>query len=115
MKHLPQNREALELAVDLRLEMRPWLRMLGEQERVIEQFSQAESLAEELGDKRRLAHVFADSCAYFSQEGDHQRAINAGERALVLAIEMGDSAIQIVAQVRLGRVYVSAGRFSSGH
>ena len=44
--------------------------------------AQAESLAEELGDKRRLAHVFADSCAYFSQAGDHQRAIDAGERAL---------------------------------
>ena len=70
LKHLPQNREALELAVDLRLEMRPWLRMLGEQKRVVEQFSEAESLAEELGDKRRLAHVFADSCAYFSQEGE---------------------------------------------
>jgi predicted ATPase len=111
LKHLPQNREALELAVDLRLEMRPWLRMLGEQERVIEQFSEAESLAEELGDKRRLAHVFADSCAYFSQEGDHQRAINVGERALVLAIEMGDSAIQISAQVRLARVYVRLGDY----
>ena len=111
LKHLPQNREALELAVDLRLEMRPWLRMLGEQERVIEQFSEAESLAEELGDKRRLAHVFADSCAYFSQEGDHQRAINAGERALVLATEMGDSVIQINAQVRLARVYVRLGDY----
>ena len=32
LKHLPQNRGALELAVDLRLEMRPWLRMLGKQE-----------------------------------------------------------------------------------
>jgi class 3 adenylate cyclase/tetratricopeptide (TPR) repeat protein len=111
LKHLPQNRGALELAVDLGLEMRPWLRMLGEQERVVEQFSEAESLAEELGDKRRLAHVFADSCAYFSQEGDHQRAINAGERALVLAIEMGDSAIQIGTQVRLARVYVRLGDY----
>jgi tetratricopeptide (TPR) repeat protein len=97
--------------VDLRLEMRPWLRMLGEQERVVEQFSEAESLAEELGDKRRLAHVFADSCAYFSQEGDHQRAINAGERALVLATEMGDSVIQINTQVRLARVYVRLGDY----
>ena len=111
VKHLPQNREALELAVDLRLEMRPWLRMLGEQNRVVEQFSQAQSLAEELGDKRRLAHVFADSCAYFSQGGDHQRAIDAGERALVLATQMGDSAIQINAQVRLARVYVRLGDY----
>ena len=61
LQHLPQNREALKLAVDLRLEMRPWLRMLGEQARVIEQFGEAESLAEELGDKWRLAHVLADS------------------------------------------------------
>jgi len=111
LSHLPQNREALELAVDLRLEMRPWLRMLGEQERIIKQFSEAESLAVELGDKRRLTHAFADSCAYFSQEGDHKRAINAGERALVLATEMGDSAIQIGTQVRLARVYVRLGDY----
>jgi len=111
LRHLPQNREARELAVDLRLEMRPWLRMLGEQERVVELFAQAESLAEELGDKWRLAHVFADSCAYFSQEGDHQRAINAGERALVLATEMGDSALQVNAQVRLVRVYIRLGDY----
>jgi len=85
--------------------------MLGEQERVVELFAQAESLAEELGDKWRLAHVFADSCAYFSQEGDHQRAINAGERALVLATEMGDSALQVNAQVRLVRVYIRLGDY----
>ena len=76
---------------------------------------EAESLAEELGDKRRLAHVSADSSAYFSQEGDHQRAINSGERALALATEMGDSALQINAQVRLVRVYYQVGRLSSGH
>ena len=55
----------LELGVDLRLELRPSLLTLGEQERIVEHLSQAESLAEELGDKRRIGRVLADMSAYF--------------------------------------------------
>ena len=111
LKHLPQNREALELAVDLRLEMRPWLRMLGEQERVIEQFSAAESLAEELGDKRRLARCLRGQLRLFLARG-RSSARHQGRRTRP---GPGDRNRRFrhpdCAQVRLTRVYVRLGDY----
>jgi len=111
LRHLPLNRAMRELGVDLRLELRPSLLTLGEQERIVEHLSQAESLAEELGDKWRIGRVLADMSAYFSREGEPERAVNAGERALAVATETGDFAFQVIAQDRLGRAYYSLGDF----
>jgi class 3 adenylate cyclase/tetratricopeptide (TPR) repeat protein len=111
LRHLSVNGVTRELGVDLRLELRPSLLTLGEQERIVEHLSQAESLAEELGDKWRIGRVLADMSAYFSREGEHERAVNAGERALAVATEMGDSAFQIITQDRLSRAYWQLGDF----
>ena len=111
LTHVPLNRAIRELGVDLRLELRPSLLTLGEQKRIVEHLSQAESLAEELGDKWRIGRVLADMGAYFSREGEHERAVNVGERALAIATEMGDFAFQFIAQDRLGRAYYSLGDF----
>jgi tetratricopeptide (TPR) repeat protein len=111
LTHVPLNRAIRELGVDLRLELRPSLLTLGEQKRIVEHLSQAKSLAEELGDKLRIGRVLADMGAYFSREGEHERAVNVGERALAIATEMGDFALQFVAQDRLGRAYYSLGDF----
>ncbi len=109
--HLPQNREALELAVDLRLDLRPSLFTLGELERIIQHLSQAESLCEVLGDKGRLGHVAAALTAYYHTAGMNDRAVEAGERALAIATELGDIALQVIAQDRLGRAYFSLGNY----
>jgi class 3 adenylate cyclase/tetratricopeptide (TPR) repeat protein len=111
LTHVPLNRAIRELGVDLRLELRPSLLTLGEQKRIVEHLSQAKSLAEELGDKLRIGRVLADMGAYYSREGEHERAVNVGERALAIATEMGDFAFQFVAQDRLGRAYYSLGDF----
>jgi tetratricopeptide (TPR) repeat protein len=111
LRHLPLNRATWELGVDLRLELRPSLVTLGEQQRIVEHLSQAESLAEELGDKWRIGRVLADMSAYFSREGEHERAVSAGERALAVATETGDSAFQVMTQNRLSREYYALGDF----
>ncbi|PYS17068.1 MAG: hypothetical protein DMG15_00380 [Acidobacteria bacterium] len=111
LKHLPLNRVTLTLGVDLRLELRPSLLTLGEQERIVEHLSQAESLAEELGDKRRIGCVLADMSAYFSREGEDYRAVSPGERALAIATELGDFGLQVIALDRLSRVYMGLGEY----
>ena len=111
LRHLPLNRATRELGVDLRLELRPSLVTLGEQERIVEHLSQSESLAEELGDRWRIGRVLADMSAYFSREGEHERAVNAGERALAVATEIGDLAFQVITQDRLSRAYWQLGDF----
>jgi class 3 adenylate cyclase/tetratricopeptide (TPR) repeat protein len=109
--HLPVNRATRELGVDLRLELRPSLVTLAEQQRIVAHLSQAESLAEELGDKWRIGRVLADMSAYFSREAEHERAVNAGERALAVAAETGDFALQLMTQDRLSRAYWQLGDF----
>ena len=78
---------------------------------MIEHLTQAESFALALGDKWRLGRVLADMSAYFSREGEHERAVNSGERALAVAMEMGDFTLQVVTQDRLSRAYYSLGDF----
>jgi class 3 adenylate cyclase/tetratricopeptide (TPR) repeat protein len=111
LRHLPQQRATLELAIDLRLELRPSLVTLEEHEAIVGHLNQAETLARELGDKWRLGRVFADMCAYFIREGEHQRAVNAGEDALAIATELGDFGFQILARDRLARVYALLGDY----
>ena len=111
LRHLPLNQATRELAVDLRLELRPSLVTLAEQQRIVEHLSQAESIAQELGDKRRIGRVLADLSGYFSREGEHERAVDSGERALAVAAEMGDFAFQVITQNRLSREYYSLGDF----
>ncbi|HEX2520985.1 MAG TPA: AAA family ATPase, partial [Terriglobia bacterium] len=111
LRHLPLNRTTRELGVDLRLELRPSLLTLGKQERIVEHLNKAESLAAELGDKRRTGRVLADVSTYFSREAEHERAVDAGERALAVASELGDFALQLVTQDRLSRAYWQLGDF----
>jgi class 3 adenylate cyclase/tetratricopeptide (TPR) repeat protein len=111
LTHLPESRERMELAIDLRLDLRPSLLPLAVQERIIEHLTQAESLALALGDKLRLGRVLADMSGYFSREGEHERAVDAGERALAVATEMGDFALQVITQDRLSRAYWQLGDF----
>jgi class 3 adenylate cyclase/tetratricopeptide (TPR) repeat protein len=111
LRYLPLNQATRELGVDLRLELRPSLVTLGEQQRIVEHLSQAESLAEELGDKWRIGLVLSAMGAYFSREGEHERAVNAGERALAVATKIGDFALQLIAQDRLSRTYHALGDF----
>jgi class 3 adenylate cyclase/tetratricopeptide (TPR) repeat protein len=111
LRHLPVNRAMQELGVDLRLELRPSLLTLGEQKRIVEHLSQAESLAGELGDRWRMGRVLADMSGYFSREGEHERAVDAGERALAVATEMGNFALQVITQDRLSRAYWQLGDF----
>ena len=101
--HLPVNRATRELGVDLRLELRPSLVTLAEQQRIVAHLGQAESIAAELGDKRRMGRVLADLSGYFSREGEHERAIDSGERALAVAVELGDFVFQVITQNRLSK------------
>ena len=109
LAHLPDSRERTEMAIDLRLDLRPSMLPLGAQERLNEHLTQAELLAENLGDKWRLGRVWADMVAQYSQFGEHDRAVNPGERALAIATEVGDFTLQVMVLDRLCRAYSGLG------
>src|SRR5262249_3811165 len=55
--HLPESREATELIVDIHLDIRNALYLLGEGERMGEHLHKAEGLARTLGDQQRLGRI----------------------------------------------------------
>jgi tetratricopeptide (TPR) repeat protein len=109
--HLPQSRETLEQAIDIRLDLRPSLYSLGDSQATIERLHEAETLAETLGDQRRLLRIASDITAYSYMVGDHLRAVETGERALAMAAGLGDFALQVQISTRLGRAYVFLGNY----
>jgi tetratricopeptide (TPR) repeat protein len=109
--HLSEQRETLEQAVDLRLDLRTSLYGLGERERMIDHLRQAETLAAALDDPRRRLRVASDMTAYLYSLGDHRRAVESGERALAVALELGDLAVQVQVTERVGRGHAFLGNY----
>ena len=108
---LPECRDTLEQAIDLRFDLRNALLPLGELARIFDHLRAAETLAERLGDDQRLGRIASYLCVSFSAMGEYDRAIAAGQRALALATTSGAFDVQVVAQTDLGQAYYAVGDF----
>src|SRR5262249_57791784 len=71
----------------------------------------AETLVRALDDRVRLGQVLAEMTQVRRITGDPDGAMLAGQQALALAAEFGDSALQVQASFRLGQVYYAIGNF----
>jgi tetratricopeptide (TPR) repeat protein len=111
MQHLPESREALEQAIDLRLALRSALYPLGEPGKILICLQEAQALAEALGDSRRLGGVAAHLLAHFVQMCEPDRALASGQRALAIATTLGDVGLTVVTQYLLGGLYRSLGAY----
>ena len=108
LKHLPESRQTIEQAIDIRIEMRSSLQPLGEQAKVLERMREAQGLAESLNDQRRLGQVSAYLSGYFIQAGDDLiQAIENGQRALSISAAIGDFTLQVQANHFLGSAYLA--------
>jgi class 3 adenylate cyclase/tetratricopeptide (TPR) repeat protein len=105
--HLPETREALEVAIDLRFDLRASLFSLAEFARILEELGRAESLAKALGDQHRLGRTFAYMAGSVWLIGDHARAIDSGTRALELGMALNDPTLELPARLYLGLAYYS--------
>jgi class 3 adenylate cyclase/tetratricopeptide (TPR) repeat protein len=107
LTHLPEGRETMLWAVDLRFELRTALIQLAEFARVLQNVREAEALAKALNDPRRLGQALVYLCASFYFGGQLDQAVAAGERALVQGEELQDIGIQLHAHRLLGMTYVA--------
>ena len=71
---------------------------------------EAEALARALDDRVRLGWVLAAMCGTLRRIGDLDGAMAAGQQALALAVELGNSALQGEASLRLGQTYQASRR-----
>src|SRR5439155_27027237 len=111
LTHLPETRDILAQAIDLRLALRSAFRLLGDFGRVLAYLREAETLAAALDDQHRLGQVSVFLSVHFFLMGAHDQAIAAGQRALALATAGGDVILQALAHQYLGIAYHRQGDY----
>jgi class 3 adenylate cyclase/tetratricopeptide (TPR) repeat protein len=111
VEHLPESQERREQAIDLRLDMRNALIALGAFGAMFDHLCAAERLAAPLDDPRRLGWVSAYLSSYFNSQGDQDRAVETGQRALAIAMASKDFALEVMATHFLGHPYRSLGDY----
>ena len=111
LQHLPESRDTLAQALDLRLDLQFAFIPLGELGPMLDHLRAAESLAEALHDQRRLGRVYHHMIHNFWVMGDHDRAVESGQRALAIAAALGDVALQAHTNMPLGMAYRTLGDY----
>jgi tetratricopeptide (TPR) repeat protein len=111
LAHVPEPGDTRVLAIELRLALAPTLGALGEAGQFLALLGEAEALARVLDDRPRLGQVLAQRASVLRVTGDLDGAMAAGQQALALAAELGESAVQVHASYNLGRAYYAIGDF----
>ena len=111
LERLPENRDRMEQAVDLRFDLRNSLFPLGDHGRILDRLREAETIAGSLDDQRRSGWTACYMAHCFRMMGEHHRAIDSGERALASAMTLGDFALQLETDCYLGQAFYLLGRY----
>ena len=108
---LPDTRERTEQAIDLRFDLRSALLPLAEFSRILDYLREAEALATELGDQRRVGLLSVYMTGHYYLLGDYDHAIQFGDRALSAAATLDDFNLAVAANAYQGQVYYVRGDF----
>ena len=111
LSHLPPTPETLEQGVDVRLALRNALWPLGRFETGFGHLRDAEQLATELDDPRRLGWIAAYLAEYTRMTGHALDAPAFAERALRIGEELEDLPLRVAANYYLGTAYFVAGDY----
>jgi class 3 adenylate cyclase/tetratricopeptide (TPR) repeat protein len=111
LPHLPEQRDTIEQAIDLRLALRTALLPSGALGRILEVLREADTLAAALDDPRRLGQVSRFLSLHFYYRGAYDQAIAAAQRVLALATASGEVVLRALAHSYLGRAYHAQGDY----
>ena len=111
LKSLPESHAAMEQAFEIRLELRPVLRQLGEVRQMLQQLREAEALAERLKDDHRRGRVCGFMTTVLSTMDELEEAIITGTRAVEIAQRVGDLRLGIVTTSCLEQAYYYQGEY----
>jgi len=103
--------EQRQLGIDLRFELRAALMPLGEFGRALDVLREAESLAQEATDERRVGWVAGYLTNLYWEMGEQDRAVDAGQRAVSIAEGAGDDALRALSERYLARSYFALGEY----
>ena len=106
---LPMTREAMQAAIDLRLELRNALWSIGEFGEILTHLNDARALASDLDDPRRSGWLLVFESASLWQLGRASDAIDAATQALEFNKTAADLPLAVGANFYLGCAYVTSG------
>jgi tetratricopeptide (TPR) repeat protein len=111
LETLPESQATVELAFEVRLELRPMLSQLGEVRRALERLREAQARAEWLNDDRRRGRVYALMTNAHSLLGELDEALATGTRALEIAGRLGDLRLRILTTTFLEQAHYFRGDY----
>jgi len=111
LKALPETLATLEQAFEIRLELRPVLRQLGEGRQMLEHLREAEVLAERLKDDLRRGRVCAFMTTVQATLDELDQALVSGRRALEIAQRLGDLRLRVLATSHLAQAHYYRGEY----
>jgi class 3 adenylate cyclase/tetratricopeptide (TPR) repeat protein len=111
LQQLPETRETLEQAIDLRFDLTTSLFTLGEFERTFACLREAEGLAMALDDQRRLGQLSVYLCRNLNMTGHPTEALAFGQSAQALAESLGDVPLQVTGNIYFGMACIWTGAY----
>ncbi len=90
LSHLPPATENIALGIDIRTRLRVAYMVTGQFEKAISRLNEAQSLAREAGDTRRLAYVLLHTSYVYSTWGRTAEALAVAEEARSIGLLSGD-------------------------
>jgi class 3 adenylate cyclase/tetratricopeptide (TPR) repeat protein len=110
--HLPATPARREQGIDIRFGLRVALTASGQREQAAQAIHEAETLARELGDRRRLALALSFLVNHYWGAAEYRRAIEYGQRALEAADRLDDQGLRATTRIYVGRVYHALGQYA---
>lgn len=111
---LPTSRQLSERCIDLRFELRHSCVPLRDHERILAHLQEADAAARQVGDRLRLAWTLVYKTHGLYLAGAGAQALEAGQRAMTLAEEVGDAGVQESAIFYLAQVHHWLGNYGQG-
>jgi tetratricopeptide (TPR) repeat protein len=111
LDQLPEGRASLEQAVDIRLWLQGPLSQLGDIRRARDRLREAEAIAEQLNDNRRLGRIWGRMTNAHNLLGEMDEAMASGTRALAIAKRLGDLGLRLLTTRYLEQQYYFRGEY----
>ncbi|MGH6798253.1 MAG: ATP-binding protein, partial [Roseiarcus sp.] len=106
------SRENSELRVDLCFDLRNSLLLIGELRKILSYLAQAEAVASELQDERRLAKLASNMSHAYWAIGDTRRALHYGEDALRFAERLNEPSLIVPARYHVALAMSDLGQYA---
>jgi len=112
LARLPATQSRWVDAIDAHLNLRDVLWPLARMPEVLEHLSEADKFAERVEDMRRQGWIACYLCQYFWAVGEYEQALEASERARIIAGKLGDLALAAESGFYRGIAFHALGRLT---